>query len=69
METVNLNIPSLSCSSCSNKITEGIKTLKGVSNVNADIKSQMVTIDYNPDIIQTKEIKQQISQMGFEVFQ
>ncbi|HOV27879.1 MAG TPA: heavy metal-associated domain-containing protein [Pseudobacteroides sp.] len=68
METVNFNVPSLSCSACSGKITEDLKNLKGIKNVNTDLKSQMVKIDYNPDEINPQEIKKQIYQMGFEIF-
>ena len=68
METVNFNVPSLSCSACSGKITEDLKNLKGIKNVDTDLKSQMVKIDYNPDEINPQEIKKQIYQMGFEIF-
>ncbi|KNY29716.1 heavy-metal-associated domain-containing protein [Pseudobacteroides cellulosolvens] len=68
METVNFNVPSLSCSACTGKITEDLKTLKGIKNVDTDLKSQMVKIDYNPDEIKPQDIKSQIYQMGFEVF-
>jgi len=68
METVNFNVPSLSCSACTGKITEDLKTLKGIKNIDTDLKSQMVKIDYNPDEINPQEIKKQIYQMGFEIF-
>ncbi len=68
METVNFNVPSLSCSACTGKITEDLKVLKGIKNVDTDLKSQMVKIDYNPDEIKPQDIKSQIYQMGFEVF-
>ncbi|HOQ00129.1 MAG TPA: heavy metal-associated domain-containing protein [Acetivibrio clariflavus] len=67
METATFNIPSISCSACSNKIQESVKTLKGVKNVSVDLKSQQVNIDYNPDNIGPQEIKKYISQMGYEV--
>jgi Cu+-exporting ATPase len=68
MESVIFNIPSLSCSACTGKITEDLKSLKGVTNVNTDLKSQMVNIDYNPDEIKPQLIKNHIYQMGFEVY-
>ena len=63
METVNFNVPSLSCSACNGKITQDLKTLKGIKNVDTDLKSQMVKIDYNTDEINHQEIKKQIYQM------
>lgn len=67
MEAATFNIPSISCSACSNKIQESVKSLKGVKNVSVDLKSQQVNIDYNPDNIGPQEIKKHISQMGYEV--
>jgi len=67
METATFNVPSISCSACSSKIQESVKSLKGVENVSVDLKSQQVNIDYNPDNIKPQEIKNYISQMGYEV--
>jgi copper chaperone len=67
METATFNVPSISCSACSNKIQESVKSLKGVANVSIDLKSQQVNIDYNPDNIMPQEIKKYISQLGYEV--
>lgn len=67
METATFNVPSISCSACSSKIQESVKSLKGVKNVTVDLKSQQVNIDYNPDNINPQEIKNYISQLGYEV--
>lgn len=67
METATFNIPSISCSACSNKIQESVKSLKGVENVSVDLKSQQVNIDYNPDSIMPQDIKKHISQLGYEI--
>lgn len=69
MESAAFSIPSISCSSCSNKIQEGVKELKGVGNITVDLKSQMVNVEYNPQEIQAQDIKKKISSMGFEVMQ
>lgn len=67
MEKVSFNIPSISCSACSNKIQEGIKTLKGIGNVSVDLKSQTVNVEYSNDLVKPDEIKGKISSMGYEV--
>ncbi len=67
MQKVDLNIPSLSCSSCSKKISEGLKSIKGINNVSTDLKSQVVTVEYNPDDIQEQDIKKEVWNMGFDV--
>ncbi len=67
MKTATFNIPSISCSACSNKIQESVKNLSGIQNVAIDLKSQQVKVDYNPDSIMPQEIKMHISQMGYEI--
>ncbi len=67
MQKVDLNIPSLSCSACSKKITENLKSIKGISNVSTDLKSQVVTVEFNPDDIQSQDIKKEVWNMGFDV--
>lgn len=69
MQTIDLNIPSLSCSACTKKITEGLKSIQGIEDVSSDLKSQMVTVKYNPSDIQPQEIKKQVWNMGFDVMQ
>ncbi len=69
MQKVDLNIPSLSCSACSKKVVEGLKSIKGVNNVSADLKSQVVTVEYNPSDIQPQDIKKEVWDMGFDVIQ
>jgi len=68
MEKTSFNVPSISCSSCSGKIQEGIKSLDGVNDVSIDLKSQAVAIDYDPENIQPQDIKKKISSMGYEIF-
>lgn len=67
MQTVDFNVPSISCSSCSNKIQENIKELKGVGDVSINFKSQNIKVEYNPSEVDPQEIKNHISQMGYEI--
>lgn len=67
METTSFNIPSLSCSVCSNKIQGELRGLDGVENVHVDMKTQSVNISYNPDEVQPQDISIKIASMGYEV--
>lgn len=66
MSNLTLNIPSLSCSSCSNKITSGIQTLEGIKDVNVDLKTQQVSINYDPSNLDPRKIQNKITSLGFE---
>ncbi len=67
METITYNVPSITCSVCSNKIQNGVSTLNGVNNVSVDLKSKSVKVDYNPSQVTPPDIKKQISNLGYEV--
>lgn len=67
MEKIKFNIPSISCSNCSAKIQDEIKTIKGVGNVSADLKSQSVEVQYDPSQVKPQDISRKISDMGYEV--
>ncbi|HHW00915.1 MAG TPA: heavy-metal-associated domain-containing protein [Clostridiaceae bacterium] len=67
METVTFNVPSITCSNCSNKIQSALGSMQGVNNVAIDLKTQSVQVEYNPDTINPQEIKKEITTMGYEV--
>ncbi|TYQ14813.1 UNVERIFIED_CONTAM: Cu+-exporting ATPase [Acetivibrio alkalicellulosi] len=67
METTVFNVPTISCSACSSKIQEGVKEIKGITNVSVDLKSQQLKVDYIPEEIKPHDIKKHLSQMGYEV--
>jgi len=67
MNTTVFNVPSISCSTCSNKIQEGLKSVKGVEGVQVDLKSQTVKVDYDTNSVQPQDIRKAISSMGYEV--
>jgi len=67
MQTASFNVPSIACSTCSSKIQQGIKNLKGVNGVSVDLKTQTVNVDFNPSEIRSQDIIRQISAMGYEV--
>ncbi|MDP4091891.1 MAG: heavy metal-associated domain-containing protein [Bacillota bacterium] len=69
METTVFNVPSISCSVCSNKIQDKIKAMNGIGKVEVDLKTQNVTVDYDPDTVNATDIRKRVSGMGYEVIQ
>lgn len=69
MENTSFTVPSISCSICSGKIKEGVKTLNGIGNISVDLKTQMVNVEYNPSDIQPQDIRKKIASLGYEVIQ
>jgi copper chaperone len=69
METTTFNVPSISCNACSNKIQEGLKDMQGIGNVLVDLKSKTVNVEFNPSLIQPRDIRKRVSSLGYEVLQ
>lgn len=68
METTSFNVPSLSCSVCSDRIQSELRVFDGVEQVSVDMKTQSVNVSYNPEEVQPQDIGKKIASMGFEVF-
>lgn len=69
METTNFSVPSITCSVCSNRIQDGLKSMSGVGNVSVDLKTKNVNVEYNPDEVQPQDLRKKVSSLGFEVIQ
>lgn len=69
METAAFNVPSISCSICSNKIQGELRSMNGIEDVNVDLKTQTVNVSFNPEELKTQDIGGKIASMGYEVIQ
>ncbi len=67
MDRTNFQVPSITCSVCSNKIQNGLKNLEGIKKVDVDLKTKMVNVDYEPDSTNPVEIRQKVTELGYEV--
>ena len=69
MENVSFNVPTISCSMCSNKIKEGVNNVEGVGNVDVDLKQQTVNIEYDTGQVSPEKLADTINQLGYEVLE
>lgn len=69
METTNFVVPSITCSVCSNKIQEGLRSVPGVGNVSVDLKTKQVNVEYNPTNINAHQIMSKVASLGYEVIE
>lgn len=67
MQEISLNVPSIGCSVCSNKITTELKGMNGIEKVNVDLKTQSVNVSFNQEVVQPQDISRKIAKMGYEV--
>ena len=66
--TINLSIEGMSCGGCARSITNGLKTIEGVQNVEIDLagKKGVVDCDATSDVdTMKKTVQDKIIQLGF----
>jgi copper chaperone len=62
-----LNVEGMSCSHCENAVKKSVGALDGVKSVAVDLKGKTVTIDFDPDKMTLKTIKETIEDQGYIV--
>lgn len=67
MAVVTYNVPDISCEGCANAIKRSIGTLSGVRDVNVDVPTKVVTVDFDDSAIQQTAIAERIEDAGYEV--
>lgn len=63
-ETVEYFV-SMTCMGCVQRITEHLKSIKGIIDVQADLSTKIVTITYQPRKITEASIEQEIRKLGY----
>ncbi|MGE5583521.1 MAG: copper chaperone CopZ [Bacillota bacterium] len=66
-EITNLTVEGMSCQHCVNSITKAVGSLRGVAEVNVDLKGKKVTVGYDPQAVTLQNIKDTIENQGYEV--
>ncbi|TJX60748.1 metal-binding protein [Soehngenia saccharolytica] len=69
MKKAIIQLESLTCPSCMQKIENGVKSIDGVENnsVNVLFNSSKVKFNYDDEIVSIKEVEKVIEKLGYEV--
>ncbi len=67
MTTKTFQLQTLTCPSCINKITAGVKSLPGVKQVEVLFNSSRVKVDCEKDACSSEDIINTIDKLGYEV--
>ena len=67
MISKTFQLQTLTCPSCINKITAGVKSLPGVERVEVLFNSSRVKVDCAEDSCSPDDIKQTITKLGYEI--
>ena len=64
MKSVTYSIPNISCNHCTHTITMELSDLEGVSNVDADVETRMVTVTFD-DPATEKILKETLAEINY----
>lgn len=65
--TTMFDVEGMSCTHCVNSIKNAVSTLKGVENVEVDLKTKKVTVGYTAGLVTIESLKETIEDQGYEV--
>ena len=69
MKKISLKIEGMHCEGCSNRLTRVLKNLDGVNSANVSLENNEADIEYDENTLNTEEIKEAISDAGFEAIE
>ncbi|MCX7843461.1 MAG: copper chaperone CopZ [Clostridia bacterium] len=67
MEIKVLTVEGMSCGHCENSIKNYVGALNGVHEVNVDLTSKKVSVEYDPERVTLDIIKATIEDQGYDV--
>lgn len=67
MERVELRVEGMTCGGCVKSIQNALTSRDGVDNASADLDSGIVTIEFDPAVIQKPALTEAIQDAGFDV--
>ena len=67
MENIILKIKGMKCTGCSQRVERALKNTDGIKDASVDLDSKKAKISYNKDEISVQQIREKITDVGFEV--
>lgn len=65
MNSIKLKAPDISCQHCVAAIKNSVGKLNGVSTVEADADSKLVSITFDPSLISQSQIESTLAEEGY----
>lgn len=67
MATIELDVPTVHCTSCKLNIEESLEEVSGVGGCNVDLDAKRVSVDYDPAAVDPATITAAIESAGYPV--
>jgi copper chaperone len=66
-ETRALTVDGMSCQHCVHAIEKAIRSLAGIDSVDVSLEKKLVTVDFDPGVVNLESIKTAIDDQGYRV--
>jgi copper chaperone len=67
MQKVDIKVSGMTCGGCERSVQNALTSRKGVQAAKADRNAGLVTVEFDPGLIQRTEIENAIAEAGFKV--
>ena len=67
MTTTVLSVPDISCEHCQNAITGALSPVEGVRNVDVNVESKQVRVDYDETVVDLNRLKAVLQEEEYPV--
>ena len=67
MDSIELKVEGMTCGGCVKSIQNALNAHDGVGSASADLDSKLVTVEFDPGVIQRAGIVRAIEDAGFDV--
>ncbi|WP_442595745.1 heavy metal translocating P-type ATPase [Neobacillus sp. D3-1R] len=64
-EKVEFDITGMTCAACSARIEKGLNKMEGILNANVNLALEKASIEYNPSILNPKDMIQKVEKLGY----
>lgn len=66
-EITDIIVEGMSCTHCVNSIKNAVGSLNGIQKVDVDLATKKVTVEFDPEVVKGKQIKDAIEDQGYDV--
>lgn len=67
MQTERLKIAGMSCGGCTGKVTDALKAISGVGEVNVSLSAGEATVQYDERLTSLEQLKAAVKDAGYAV--
>jgi copper chaperone len=67
MMTITLHVQGMTCGHCKMAVTNALKELDGVKNVEVHLQDSTVDVDYDETKVSVEKLKEAIEEQGYDV--